>query len=486
MNRHLKTGLVTLRKGLLCAAVVGVAALGGGFVGRQAEGTVAVWCMGPKRAGPPRLEPVSVAFVVEATPDAAPEIAGLAAGITGFRDELARSGGDARLALVVAGGDAVPRAASFDGGPFTADAAAFRGQLVESKAAAADRPRVSAAIEAAAAALKSAEGRRCLVVVGRDVSAADFSAAVPVLQGAGVSGVSLAVAKAAAAAVEPVRRGFSGAVVPLGDDDSTRRNFELAVPGLAAGLVKPVGSWLPNLATMVAIAPAAVGGACLAALTAIGLLAARRWLGDVCIGTMQWIGLPAAAAVLGAMLAAAGTVARPIVPYAQPLVATVLGGGIAWLASGSRTGRQAGLASGLAAAATGVTTALIAWLLPAMPWPAVALALGAPLGATLGSVARRPALKIRLPGGRVRDVHVGLTLTATDLPGLTAAAGRAAVAEVVANPTRPGVIGLRNLSQQTWTLVTPEGRKAAVAPTKSAEIRTGTRIDFGRVRGEFA
>jgi len=47
------------------------------------------------------------------------------------------------------------------------------------------------------------------------------------------------------------------------------------------------------------------------------------------------------------------------------------------------------------------------------------------------------------------------------------------------------VIGLMNLSQQRWTLITPDGRKATVASTKSAGLQPGTRIDFGRVRCEF-
>ncbi len=47
------------------------------------------------------------------------------------------------------------------------------------------------------------------------------------------------------------------------------------------------------------------------------------------------------------------------------------------------------------------------------------------------------------------------------------------VAPQRANPPRPGVIGLKNLSQLTWTRTAPDGSKA------------DTRIDFGLVRCEF-
>lgn len=484
MNPFRMPRLASLRAWALSVVLGGVFALIGGFLGRQAEAPVAAWCAAPRQTEPKRLEPVSVAFVVEATPDAGAELRGLAAGIAGFRDEIARSGGDPRFGLVLADGSAAPRAAMFAGEPFTADINAVRHQLVESGPDGAGQPRIPAAIDAAAGMLRAATGRCCLVVVARNITPADLSAATPALTSAGVAGVSLAVPADTAAGFEPIRGGLRGSLVALGDGDADRRHFELAVPALAAGLVKNAGPVWTSPAMLLAAVPTAVGTACLAGLTAVGLLAARRWFARSRVDWRRWIGAPIGAAALGALLAAAGGAVRPLVPCADALVAAGLGAGLAGLVSGARSWRQAGLACALAALAAGAATALVARFVPAANWPLAALALGVPLAAVVNTLAARPAVRIQLAGSRVVEVYVGRWFTAADLPGLTAAAGRGAVAEIVANPTRPGVIGLRNLSQQTWTLITPEGRRAAVAPTKSAEIRPGTRIDFGRGRAE--
>lgn len=481
----MKPVVAALRRPALSALLGGVAALAGGWLGRQAEGPVAAWCTTPRPAQAVRLEPLAVAFVVEATPDAAAEIRGLAAGIAGFREELARAGGDARLGLVVAAGDAAPRAASFEGDPFTADVAAFRTQLEEIATVGTGRPRIAAAIGSATALLGGAEGRRCLVVVSRNASADECSAAVTPLRSAGVAGVSLAVSKEAAGGIEPLRKAVPGAFVALGGRESARDNFELAVPALATGLLKTRSPGPPIRAALLAAAPAAASRACLAGLTTLGLLAALRLLAGRRVGWSLWTGAPVTAAVVGAGLAAAVAASRPILPYADGITAAILGGGIAWLLSSGQPWRQVGVATALAALSTAAATAAVAWLMPAPSWPAAALALGAPLGVILGATGARSTLRARLPGGRVVEVHVGLALTATDVPGLSPATGRGPVAEVVANPKRPGAIGLKNLSRQTWTLVTPDGRTAAVATGRSAELHPGTRIDFGRARAEF-
>lgn len=82
-------------------------------------------------------------------------------------------------------------------------------------------------------------------------------------------------------------------------------------------------------------------------------------------------------------------------------------------------------------------------------------------------------------------LRVGATLTPADIPGLPAAEGRRAVAEVVTNPSRPGVIGLRNLSTRTWQLRRQGRDQAAVPAGRTVEIQPGCRIDFGSVTGSI-
>lgn len=69
MNRSLEAGLATLRRASFFAVAGDVMALAGGFLARLAEGRVAAWCAALTSATPQRPEPVSAAFVVEASAD---------------------------------------------------------------------------------------------------------------------------------------------------------------------------------------------------------------------------------------------------------------------------------------------------------------------------------------------------------------------------------------------------------------------------------
>lgn len=60
-----------------------------------------------------------------------------------------------------------------------------------------------------------------------------------------------------------------------------------------------------------------------------------------------------------------------------------------------------------------------------------------------------------------------------------------AIAEVVENPKIPGSFGLRNLTQEGWTLTKPDGAVVDVPPGRTAPIMNGNRIHFGLVTGEI-
>jgi len=59
----------------------------------------------------------------------------------------------------------------------------------------------------------------------------------------------------------------------------------------------------------------------------------------------------------------------------------------------------------------------------------------------------------------------------------------APIAEVAQHPQRPGVWGLRNLSNQPWTVVGGDGATGAVEPGRVALIAPGARIGFGPAEG---
>lgn len=57
------------------------------------------------------------------------------------------------------------------------------------------------------------------------------------------------------------------------------------------------------------------------------------------------------------------------------------------------------------------------------------------------------------------------------------------LAEVVAHPTNPDVLGIRNLTQDTWMLINTEDERKEVPPGKSAAIASTKEIRFGQTTG---
>ena len=57
--------------------------------------------------------------------------------------------------------------------------------------------------------------------------------------------------------------------------------------------------------------------------------------------------------------------------------------------------------------------------------------------------------------------------------------------EVVANPSDPRLLGIRNLTGDNWTYIRADGRQIPVAPGRSAAIAKDAKINFGARTGEF-
>lgn len=82
--------------------------------------------------------------------------------------------------------------------------------------------------------------------------------------------------------------------------------------------------------------------------------------------------------------------------------------------------------------------------------------------------------------GRKTDLMLGVRLHARSIPGIESRTPDKEVAEVVANPHDPSVLGLKNLMDVPWESSTPDGRRNQVEPGRSLKLTAGTRIHFGK------
>lgn len=61
----------------------------------------------------------------------------------------------------------------------------------------------------------------------------------------------------------------------------------------------------------------------------------------------------------------------------------------------------------------------------------------------------------------------------------------ASVASVTVHPTNPNIWGLKNLSSDKWIITTSEGNVQDVLPQQSVTLAVGTKIQFGKTKGEI-
>jgi RsiW-degrading membrane proteinase PrsW (M82 family) len=86
-----------------------------------------------------------------------------------------------------------------------------------------------------------------------------------------------------------------------------------------------------------------------------------------------------------------------------------------------------------------------------------------------------PKYLIVVPGLRILDHQA---------PGLLASNPGGPVAEVTRNPHDPNILGLTNLSQSPWDVVSPNGTRRSILTGQTIKLAQGTHIDFGPIDGE--
>jgi RsiW-degrading membrane proteinase PrsW (M82 family) len=87
--------------------------------------------------------------------------------------------------------------------------------------------------------------------------------------------------------------------------------------------------------------------------------------------------------------------------------------------------------------------------------------------------------------GMMIPLQMGNELQAQDIPGLTANTSNGIVAKVDSNPKDPTMLGLKNCSEQVWSVTLANGQKRQIDPGRSIKLDPNTTIDFGSVKGEI-
>ena len=88
-------------------------------------------------------------------------------------------------------------------------------------------------------------------------------------------------------------------------------------------------------------------------------------------------------------------------------------------------------------------------------------------------------------GNRVIPLNRNTKVQEGEIRGLTSLFSNRIIAQVNPNPQAPTILGLQNLSHQTWTARKPDGSSSPIKPNRTIKLAVGTRINFGSVEGKI-
>jgi RsiW-degrading membrane proteinase PrsW (M82 family) len=205
--------------------------------------------------------------------------------------------------------------------------------------------------------------------------------------------------------------------------------------------------------------------------------------------SMDTVPLEAAIALLSyAVLAAAVLKAREISPNRSLLQPSVIFGG-----PRPSTAYTPAVVSAPPVVYATPTAPAVAYAAPAPVYATAAAS--APAAARVGlaaDAAASPAPAAGSTGSNGNRLRVGakflvivpgLRLLEHQVPGLMAQSPGGAVAEVTRNPNDPSVLGLTNLSNSAWEVVS-NGARRQIGPGQTIKLAPGAKIDFGSTDGE--
>ena len=87
--------------------------------------------------------------------------------------------------------------------------------------------------------------------------------------------------------------------------------------------------------------------------------------------------------------------------------------------------------------------------------------------------------------GQVITFNHNTQLNERDISGLTSQSNNGIVAKVNPNPKDPNILGLQNLSNQTWVAIMANGESKNIEPSRTLKLVAGTQIKFGSVKGQI-
>lgn len=92
-----------------------------------------------------------------------------------------------------------------------------------------------------------------------------------------------------------------------------------------------------------------------------------------------------------------------------------------------------------------------------------------------------PALRLLEIGSARIPAVAGTRLRESQFSGIASGRGDGIVAEVSVHPADPGVFGLKNLSDRTWTFISPGRGERELAPGRSIKLEAGLQVRIGQV-----
>jgi len=103
---------------------------------------------------------------------------------------------------------------------------------------------------------------------------------------------------------------------------------------------------------------------------------------------------------------------------------------------------------------------------------------------TIPLVATRSSFSLNI-NGRVITLNHNTQLNERDISGLTSQSNNGIVTKVNPNPKDPDILGLQNLSNQTWVAIMANGESKNIEPSRTVKLAAGTQIKFGSVTGQI-
>ena len=105
------------------------------------------------------------------------------------------------------------------------------------------------------------------------------------------------------------------------------------------------------------------------------------------------------------------------------------------------------------------------------------------LGSVEGEINLNPFFLNLSDNDVIITLTFGKTISSSDIPSLSSSVSSGIIGEVRSHPEDQSILGLSNLSTQTWTAILTDGSEVSIDIGKSIPLADGIQIDFGIEQG---